>query len=205
MLARLNLRHNWPLLVAIGVFLLSVGLLGIQLSEDARSYAPRFGEKVAYWSRINSPLLEGVVANFICIWPNLLLLSLIVFVMQQVQAFVKNKGIGCLFLILANVLGCLTFIISIFRPDGHQLVHIQSLIASDHTYNLTLDNVQVGAGDYFYTEHFVFKCDLDGNICHVIKNVKNARGAPPTAALIIDPTTNALYLQIGDQKTLIAE
>ncbi len=203
-----NLRHNWPLLVAIGLFLLCMGILGVQISQRARLDAPKLGEPIYYWSRVNSPILDDVVRNFICVWPNIVIFSFVVFIVQQIGSFIENKRLSYVFLILANFIGVVIFFLSLTQPDGHRLIHIESISTLSKMYHLTFDNVQGGGSDYFYSEYFVFKCDKSGNSCSAIYNKINPNGFstnPVKATLTIDPDTNTLYLQIGDEKTLIAE
>jgi hypothetical protein len=207
-LNRLNPLHNWPLLVTILVFVVSVGLVATRFSLIKNLEAPKFGETIAYWSRVADPFLYKLVTNFIWVWPVIILLSLFVLAIQTLPRYSQNQALGCFLFIFSNLFGCIVFSMSILQPDGHKLSHVQSVSKSDHVYHLTLDNVQGGGADYFYSIYFVFKCDADGKLCHMIQSTTNKYdfgGNPPPASLNIAPDDNALYLQIGDEKTLIVQ
>jgi hypothetical protein len=208
LLSRLNLRHNWPLLVALLIFGLSVGLIGTQFASIKVLDAPKYGETISYWARVTDPFVYNLKKNFWFIWPIIALLSLLIFAVQRLPNYSSGQALGCLLILFANLFSCVIFGMSFVQPDGHTLIHVQSVSRLDHVYHLTLDHVQGGGADYFYSIYFVFKCDLEGNQCQIIKsttNVYDFGGNPPPAHLVVDSATNTLYLQIGDQKTLVAQ
>lgn len=76
-------------------------------------------------------------------------------------------------------------------------------------YKLTLSSTLGSGADWLERDFLIHECDTTDQICTLIQfshDEKYARlEGPSEATLNIDPSSNALYLQIGDDKTLIAQ
>jgi len=55
----------------------------------------------------------------------------------------------------------------------------------------------------------VYECAIDSEECTLLQSVRDEKhqlsGKPDEASLMVNSATNALYLQIGDEKTLITQ
>ncbi len=200
-----RLRHNWPLLVAVVVLIAS--LILFQGIPYAFSKVIPFdtAEIVDYPNLLYKyggfPLTRGI----------LLMPIAIISLLAALKNTDFNKTISAIIILIAGSIVCVGCSQG-FLSGGDQttLSHMQTIRYTEATYQLARERNRDDSGGL--TDSFwVFRCEADEAHCLFLEHSGLNRHPvtdgdnPPTATLTIDPATNALYLQIGDEKMLIAE
>lgn len=206
MLARLNLRRNWPLLVAVVILVASLSIL--QGIPYAFSKAIPFDtEKI-----VDYPELLYQYGGFPLSRVLLLALIAIISLLAALKNTDFNKSITTIIILIAGSIVCVGCSQG-FLSGGDQttLSHMQTLHYEAVTFQLARVRNRDDSG-LLWDSFWVFRCEDDESHCLYIKHdgdktnpIVGGDTPEPSATLTIDPTTNALYLQMGDEKMLIAE
>jgi hypothetical protein len=207
LITRLKLRQNWWLVVA------GLGLVTSLFIFRDMPYT--FSRTIPFDPReiVNYPNLLFKYGGF----PILCILVLILFALLSLfgaRSYIKShKTLTAIIILLASASVCVGWarIELLFAGDKTKLSHIQTLHDGNMTYQLTRVRNMTDSG--LVTDSFwVFRCESDEIHClyveHNGKEVSPALGGEypePSAKLTVDPASNALYLQIDDEKTLITK
>ncbi len=119
----------------------------------------------------------------------------------------SSKAAASVIALVTCVVLCGGFTSYFINSDGTELAHIQTLHQGNMTYQLT--RVRTMDSGLLSDTFWIFRCKTDDTNCHYVEY--DGRKTYPVinentlGNLVIDRETNALYLQIGDQKTLIAQ
>ena len=204
---RLNLRQNWPLVVATLTFLVVYVLFSwIHPQQTAAFYQPKIGEKVEYESLLAQHSIRARV------YPALLVLgmaAIALITLFGISRISRRNAILTIMLVILTQCWTLKIMGDSSGQDGTVLKNVQSIQYKQVTYKLTLSSTLGSGADWIERDFLIYKCEVLDQICTLIKtsldeNYANLRGASE-ASLKIDPITNGLYLQIGTKKTLIGK
>ncbi len=203
-LTRLNLRHNWLLIVA--------GIIGIGALSMFSDIPFKFSGVMPFdsHSTINYAELLSRYGDFPAIqFLIILLIAVIMFFVTLANAN-ASKVAASIIALLSCVVLCGGFTSYVLSGDGSKLAHVQTLHQDKITYQLT--RVRTIDSGLLWDTFWIFRCDSDENHCLYIEHngrkfnpIIGDSTHEPSALLTLDTATNALYLQIGDQKTLIAQ
>ncbi len=204
---RLNLRRNWPLMVAGLGLVTSLIIFQDMPYTFSRTIPFDIGEIVDY------PNLLFKYGGF----PIIRVLILIPCALLSLfggQTYIKShKTLTAIIILFAIASVCVVFtrIELLFAGDKTKLSHMQTLHYDNMTYQLT--RVRNTTDDFLIIDRFwVFRCESDETHCLYVEHngdkgqmVVGGDTPDPSAKLIIDSATDTLHLQIGDEKILIAQ
>lgn len=200
-----NLRHNWPLMVAVVVLVASLIILADMPYTFSKAIPFDTEEIVDY------PNLLYKYGGFPLIRVLILIPVAFVVLVGARNIIEPLKALTAIIILIAGSIVCVGCSQD-FLSGGDQttLSHMQTIRYIEATYQLARERNRDDSGGL--TDSFwVFRCELDEAHCLFVEHSGHDRNPvtngdnPPTATLTIDPLTNALYLQIGGEKTLIAE
>ncbi len=200
-----RVRNNWPLLVALVVLVASLALLQGMPYKFARVIPFDMDHNVNYPNLLAQ--YGGVpITKFLILIP----LAIIAWVGAR-KTSKSYKSLPAILLLVTSIFVCGSCTYDFWRGgDKTRLLHLQTFRHNNKIYHLSRAlNLNDSGG---WTENFlVFRCEIDETYCSYVKQKGDSVNRivdddfnPPTV-LLTYPATNALYLQIGSEKTLIVE
>jgi hypothetical protein len=206
LLTRLNLRQNWPLVVAVTTCLILYLLFSISTSQATSPYYHyQIGDKVEYsalFSLYNKRTVD---------YPAFLVITTVIAALISLLGLLRSpryKALLSIFFVILTLWWAGKICGDTLPRGGSILKNIQSITFNQSGYRLTLlSNLPV---DLDWVEQFflVYKCEINSDKCTLFQSFQDEKyqfpGKSSEASLIADPNTSALYLQINDDKTLIA-
>lgn len=208
LIARLNLRRNWSIVLSLGLIiplLFAVLKINSAWPYHVPNYAPSPGTAVDYEELISN--YNGFPIIYLALIFAVMVLAICVAIWKPRPNWVK------LCVALFSIGTCLiasAVWLQVTGADGTTFAHVSTLKFNNVTYHLArAHTLDIGLT---WDKFWVFKCDRDYRGCHY-NDIQTEKISPyvsgdqptPDARLIADELTNTLYVQIGDEKTLIAQ
>ena len=198
--ARLNLRQNWPLGMA-GIALVTALRVSTSSGYGVPIYNPKPNEIVDYGALLNNQ------RSFPIEWL-IVLASLTILLLMLIRGRHKaRRWLAVLFLIAANLISCIACIHPV-RVSYSNLRHIETIEFGERTYQLAqIEEHSIASS---YASYLIYSCEFSSTKCQYIPNLTEARPdfdwfRSHPARLLIDPATNTLYVQIGDERIQVAQ
>jgi hypothetical protein len=197
------MKRNWtyanriPLIIAMGVFVISLLYLMLTVIFGFRS------EHIVYWLAImTNASLEEIAFAALAVFITAMLLNFAFSFLTALskRTFYRESHV-ILLILLASLFICGGVTAGFWQSGLTYLENVQSAHVDNHFYHLlfySYDPVE-GYNDYYH----VYECDAFDILCKEIYTVSRTTGGImpdiEQIALLIDPATNELNLQVNDE------